>query len=159
MTFAQYKSEPPEVELVFSLHVDLGKPIDVGKVGPVGNRRVASVLGGTLEGPGLKGKILPGADYQIIRPDGFTELDAHYLVQLENGDLLYIKNRGMRHGPPEVLAKLNAGEKVDPSLIYFRTVISVETAAPALQWMAKTIFVCVGERLPNQVVFHVYRVN
>ena len=60
---------------------------------------------------------------------------------------------------PEILAKLNAGEKVDQSLIYFRTVISVETAAPALQWMAKTIFVCVGERLPNEAVIHVYRVN
>lgn len=157
--FAQSKSGPPKLDLAFDLHLELGKPVDVGKISSAGDRRVVAVLGGTLQGPGLKGKILPGADYQIIRPDGFTEIDAHYVVQMENGDLIYINNRGMRHGPPEVLAKLNAGGKVDQSQIYFRTVISVETAVPALQWMAKTIFVCVGERLPNEALIHVYRVN
>jgi hypothetical protein len=65
----------------------------------------------------------------------------------------------MRHGPPEVLKKLNAGEPVDQSLIYFRTIVSIETAAPALQWMQRTIFVCVGERFPNEAVIHVYRLN
>ena len=119
---AQSKPVPPKLEHVFDLHLQLGKPTDVGKVGPEGNRRVVPVLGGTLEGPGLKGKIQPGVDFQIIEPDGLTQLDAHYVVQLESGDLLYVTNRGMRHGPPEVLAKLNAGEKVDQSVIYFRTV-------------------------------------
>jgi hypothetical protein len=58
-----------------------------------------------------------------------------------------------------VLQKLAAGEKVDQSLIYFRTVVTVETAVPALQWMNRTIFVGKGERLPNQAVIHVFRVN
>ncbi len=159
VSLAQSKPTAPKLDLAFDLHLELGKPVDVGKIGSVGNRRVVSVLGGTLQGPGLKGKIQPGADYQIIRPDGFTEIDAHYVVQMENADLIYINNRGMRHGPPEVLAKLNAGEKVDQSLIYFRTVVDVETAAPSLQWMAKMIFVGVGERLPNEALIHVYRVN
>ena len=109
--------------------------------------------------PAQKGKILPGADYQIIHPDGLTEIDAHYVVQMENGDLLYVTNHGIRHGPAEVIRKLNAGEQVDQSLMYFRTVVSIETAAPALQWMTRTIFVCVGERLPNEAVIHVYRLN
>ena len=59
----------------------------------------------------------------------------------------------------EVLQKLAAGEKVDQSLIYFRTVVSVETAVPALEWMNRTIFVTKGERLPNEALIHVYRVN
>jgi hypothetical protein len=147
------------VEPAFDLHLELSKPIDVGQIGPAGARRVVNVLGGTLQGSGLKGKIMPGADYQIIHPDGLTEIDAHYVVQMENGDLLYVTNRGMRHGPAEVLRKLNAGEAVDQSLIYFRTVVSVETASPALQWMTRTIFVCAGERQPNEAVIHVYRVK
>src|SRR5713101_195893 len=140
------QAKPPKLDLAFELHLELGKPTDVGQIGPAGSRRIVPVAGGTLQGPGLKGKILPGADYQIIHPDGLTELDAHYVVQLENGDLLYITNRGVRHGPAEVLQKLNAGEKVDQSLIYFRTVVSVETAAEGLQWMNRTIFVTRGER-------------
>src|SRR6202035_3549579 len=148
----QPKSELPKLDAVFDLHLEVGKPIDVGRIGPAGVRRVVPVLGGTLEGSGLKGKILPGADYQIIQPDGLTEIDAHYVVQLENGDLLYVTNRGVRHGPAEVLQKLAAGGKVDQSLIYFRTVVTVETAVPALQWMNRTIFIAKGERLPNEAL-------
>jgi hypothetical protein len=122
-----------------------------------------TVLGGTLEGTGstasLRGKIMPGADYQIIRPDGFTEIDAHYVVQMDNGNLIYITNRGMRHGPPDLIAKLNAGQAVDQSKIYFRTVISIETAIKALDWMSRSILVSVGERQPAEAVIHVYRLN
>jgi len=155
----QSKTAPPTLDPVFDLHLQLGKPTDVGQIGPAGARRIVPVAGGTLEGPGLRGKILPGADYQIIHPDGLTELDAHYAVQMENGGLLYVNNRGVRHGPADVLQKLNSGQPVDQSLIYFRSVISIETAAPALQWMNRTIFVCKGERQPNEAVIHVYRLN
>jgi hypothetical protein len=38
---------------------------------PYGERRIINILGGTVEGPKLKGKILPGgADWQIVRADG-----------------------------------------------------------------------------------------
>jgi len=124
---------------------------------------VVNVLGGTLQGTGahasLKGKILPGADYQIIRPDGFTEIDAHYVIEMEGGDRIYVTNRGMRHGPPELIAKLNAGQAIDQSQIYFHTVITVETAAKALEWMSRSILVSAGERQPNEAVIHVYRLN
>ena len=59
---------------------------------------------------------------------------------------------------PEVLQKLNAGERVDQSLIYFRTAATIETAAPRLQWLARSVFVCVGERYPTEVVVRFYRV-
>lgn len=164
-SIAQSKMGPPKLDAVFDLHLQLGKPTDVGTVGPAGMRRIVPVAGGTLEGPGipggsaLKGKIQPGADYQIIRTDGVTELDAHYVVQLENGDLIYINNRGMRHGPADVIAQLNAGKQIDQSKIYFRSIISIETAAKSLDWMNKSIFVCIGERQPNEAVIHVYRLN
>jgi len=163
--FGQSKLPPPKLDAAFNLHLELGKPSDVGTVSAAGMRRVVPVTGGMLEGPGmpggaaLKGKILPGADYQIIRPDGLTEIDAHYVVQLESGDLIYVTNRGMRHGPPELLAKLAAGEKIDQTKIYFHTIIAVETAAKSLDWMNKSIFVSTGERLPNEAVIHVYRLN
>ena len=159
LMLGQSKPVRLKVEPVFYLHLQLSGPVDVGQTGPAGLRRIVSILGGSLQGPGLKGKIMPGADYQIVRADGLTEIDAHYVVQMESGDLLYVTNRGMRHAPAEVLRKLNAGEQVDQSQIYFRTVVSVETAAPALQWMTRTIFVCAGERQPNEAVIHVYRVN
>jgi hypothetical protein len=155
---AENKVAAPKLEHAFDLHLQLGKGIDVGVIGPAGSRRVASVTGGTVDGPSLKGKLLPGTDYQIIHPDGLTELDAHYVVQTDTGETLYVINHGIRHAPADVLKKMNSGEIVDPSLVYFRTMISVETAAPALQWMNRSLFVATGERLPTEAIIHVYRV-
>jgi hypothetical protein len=163
LLFAQSKLSAPKLDPVFDLHLQLAKPIDVGQTGTAGLRRVVNVLGGTLEGTSsaepLKGKILPGADYQIIRPDGFTEIDAHYVVQMDSGDLIYVTNRGMRHGPADLLAKLNAGEAIDQSKIYFHTIISVETAAKTLDWLSRSILVSAGERQPTEAIIHVYRLK
>ena len=160
---AQSQLPAPKLDSVFDLHLQLSKPTDVGQTLPAGLRRIVTVLGGTLEGTGsyasLKGKILPGADYQVIHPDGFTEIDAHYAVRMENGDLIYITNRGMRHGPADLIAKLNAGQAVDQSKIYFRTVVSIETAVKTLDWMNRSVLVSVGERQPAEAVLHVYRLN
>lgn len=158
ITGQQAAPPAPKLEFAFELHAEVGKPDEVGAV-PGGTRRVIPVLGGTFNGPGLKGKILPGgADHQLLQSDGFTQLEARYIIQTEQGEMIYVTNRGMRHGPADVLQRLNAGERVDPSLIYFRTAATLDTPAPRLQWMARSIFVCVGERYPTEVVVRFYRV-
>ena len=65
----------------------------------------------------------------------------------------------MRHAAPDVMEKLLAGQTVDPSLVYFRTVPRFETSAPDLQWLTRAIFVGVGERYPNEVVIRFYRLD
>lgn len=144
----------PQFEHAFDLKVQVGKPIEIGA-----RRRVVPILGGILEGSLLKAAVLPGgADYQIIHADGFTEADARYVAETESGDRIYVVNRGIRHGPPEVIVKLNAGEPVDPALIYFRTVPTFETAASRLQWLTRSIFIGIGERRPAEVAIRFYRV-
>jgi hypothetical protein len=158
VVLSQAAPPPPKLELAFELHAEVGKPDEVGVVAG-GTRRVIPILGGTFTGPNLKGKILPGgADHQLLQPDGFTQLEARYILQTEQNELIYVNNRGMRHGPPEVLQRLNRGERVDPNLIYFRTAATIETAAPRLAWMSRALFVCVGERYPTEVVVRFYRV-
>jgi hypothetical protein len=138
---------------VFDLRVQVGKPVEIGR------RRIVPILGGAFEGSGIKGTVLPGgADYQVIHPDGFTEADARYVLETDRGARVYVVNRGMRHGPPDAIAKLNAGEAVDPSLIYFRTVPTFETSAPELLWITRAVFIGVGERYPAEVVIRFFRV-
>ena len=97
--------------------------------------------------------MLPGgADWQIVRADGFTELDTRYTLETDKGQLIYVQNAGMRHAPPDVMQKLLAGEAVDPALVYFRTVPKFETSAPELQWLTRAIFIGTGERYPTDVV-------
>jgi len=144
---------PPKLEFAFELRAEVGTPVVLG------GRRMVPVGAGTFEGPSIKGKLRPGgADYQILHPDGFTEVDARYVLETDKGELIYVVNQGMRHGPADVIAKLNAGLAVDQSQIYFRTVPRFETASPDLQWLTRAVFVCVGERHPNGVVIQFYRV-
>jgi hypothetical protein len=94
----------------------------------------------------------------LIRADGFTDIDARYTLQTDSGDLIYVSNVGIRHAPPDVIRRLNAGEAVDQSQIYFRSVPRLETAAPQLQWLMRSIFIATGERYPNGVVIRFWRV-
>ena len=152
-------SRPPTLTYVMTLRVQVGTPLDVGQV-PRGRRRVIPILGGTFEGPTIRGKVLPGgADWQIVRADGLAELDTRYALQTDSGSLIYIQNAGIRHASPEVTKKLLAGEPVDPSQVYFKTVPIFETAAPELQWLTRAIFVGTGERMPTEVIVHVWRVE
>ena len=151
--------KPPALTHAFTLRVQVGAPMELGDV-PRGRRRIIPILGGTFAGPAIRGTVLAGgADWQIVRADGLAELDTRYTLRTDSGRLIYIQNAGIRHAPPDVTKKLLAGEAVDPSLVYFRTVPQFETSAPELQWLTRSIFVAVGERHPTEVVVHVWRVE
>jgi hypothetical protein len=153
---------PPAPPLVFAfeLRATVADPVVLGEV-PHGLRRIVAITGGTVRGPQLNGVVVPmsGADWQLIQPDGFSELDTRYTLRTERGELVYVQNVGIRHAPPEVMERLNAGQIVDPKLVYFRTVPKFETAAPDLQWLARSVFVGVGERSPNEVIVRFYRLE
>lgn len=150
--------EPPELEFAFELFAEVADPTVVGEM-PNGTRRIIDILGGEFEGPEVSGTLLPGgADWQLIRDDGFTEIDARYTLETDSGHLIYVTNVGIRHAPPDVMARLNAGESVDQSEIYFRAIPTFETDAPELEWMMNSLFVSTGERYPNGVVIRYWRV-
>jgi hypothetical protein len=152
-------AKAPVLTLAFTLHVQVGPPMEFGDV-PAGRRRVIPILGGTFDGPSLRGTVLRGgADWQIVQADGVAKLDTRYALQTHDGKLIYIQNAGVRHASAEATKKLLAGEPVDPSQVYFKTVPTFETAAPDLQWLTRSIFVGTGERYPNEVVIHVWRVE
>jgi len=144
-------STTPELEFAFEAVAEIGAPQDLGMM-PHGRRRIIPVLGGRFEGPQIRGRILPGgADWQILRADGSAELDARYTLETDRGALIYVANRGLRHGPPEVLEQLNAGQTVDPRLYYFRTVAQFESGAPECGWLLRSIFIGTAERYPDKV--------
>src|SRR5207248_8212904 len=150
----------PRLTLVYRLDAVLGEPLDLGGVSQ-GHRRIVPQIGGTFEGPDVKGKLLPGvsADWQIVLPDGTTIADIRYTLQTEDGVLLYVRSRGVRHGSAEVLARLARGEDVDASEYTFRTSTQIETAAPRLDWLNKGIFISVGGRQATGVIYETYLVE
>ena len=150
---------PPRLTFAFELRARVGSPIEVGQV-THGRRRIVPIEGGTIKGPMLNGTVPSGgADWQVIQADGFTELDTRYTVRTDKGEVVYVQNPGIRTAAPDVMQKLLAGQTVDPALVYFRTQPKFETSAPGLQWMAKSLFVGVGERYPTEVVIRFFKVE
>jgi len=149
---------PPALEHIATLHVLVGPPQEIGDT-PHGRRRVIPILGGTVAGPHLNGTILAGgADFQSIRSATYTDIHARYVIETTEGHRVYVENTGIRTGSAEDIAKIARGEKVDPSRIYFRSYPRFETAAPALSWLHKQIFVGTGARFPDHVELCFYRV-
>jgi hypothetical protein len=147
-----------QTRYVFSLAIKVGAPIVAGDFG-YGERRIIPILGGEVRGEGIKGTIFPhGADFQTIRPNGFTELEAKYAFEMDDGAIVYIENVGIRFGPKELLDRIANGDTVDPALIYFRSVPRFETGAEKYRWLMENLFIGVGARHPDRVEIEVHQV-
>jgi hypothetical protein len=85
-------------------------------------------------------------------------MHARYIIQTDSGTRIYIDNSGLRHGPADVMARLNRGESVDPSLIYFRSTPRFETTDKDYRWLASHIFAATGTRHPDRVELTVYQI-
>jgi len=146
----------PTLEPVADFSLQVAAPTEVG-VTALGQRRVIPILSGTVRGPRLNGRILPGgADFQLIVGPTMAKLDARYVLETDGGDLVFVQNSALRVAPPEVTARLLRGEPVDPALVYFRCAPSFETAAPSLAWINERMFVGTGVRRPDEVQISVW---
>ncbi|MDP6690158.1 MAG: DUF3237 domain-containing protein [Alphaproteobacteria bacterium] len=148
-----------KTEFLFELAAELARIRDLGRT-PMGNRRIAELAGGTFEGPKLRGRILPaaGGDWLLIRPDGVFQLDVRVTLETDDGALIYMTYRGLRHGPDDVMAKVNAGEDVDPSAYYFRTAPFFETGSEKYAWLNNIVSVAIGRRHSKGPAYRVFEV-
>lgn len=151
--------QTPGLLHVADLVVRIAEPIEIGRI--AGNlRRVIPIAGGDVLGPRIRGKVLPiGADFQLMRADGVSDLQARYVINTEDGHFIYVENTGVRYGPSDLMEKLRRGEPVDPALIYFRTTPRFETAAPGYEWLMRNLFICSGARFPDRVEMRFFQIT
>lgn len=149
----------PALEFVYELNAGLAAPVSVGDT-PEGTRRIIPIGGGSVEGPLIRGKLIGGgADWQLARADGVTVVDATYAIQTDDGVVIQIRNRGLRHGPVDVMAALVRGDEVDPFSYYFRTAPEFSAPAGRYEWLNRSIFVCSGARYRVSITLWVWRVT
>ncbi len=144
--------------LLFVLRLEVHKPQVIGQTpGPF--RRIGVISGGTFKGDRLSGHILEGgSDWQTIRTDRATTLNVRIVLQTEDDALIGMKYRGIRHGSPEAMARIDRGEIVDPSTYYLRIAPLFQTAAPRYDWLNRVISVGLGHRDADGVVYSVFEV-
>ncbi|HZL30950.1 MAG TPA: DUF3237 domain-containing protein [Pseudolabrys sp.] len=146
-------------EPIFTIHAELAGTMNLGAT-PYGERRIIDIVGGTVSGRKLNGRVLPGgADWQIIRADGAADIQARYTIESEAGHRILVSSEGLRHGPPAVLEALARGDKVDPSLYYFRTLMRFETSGADVEWMNRILAIARGQREARAVRLDVYEVE
>jgi hypothetical protein len=138
----------PRTELAYEAIVDVGDLMPLGR-GPLGERRLIPILGGSFQGPLLRGEVLPGgADRQLVRPDGLRLLDAFSEMQTSDGAVITVRNSArIRDGAPGALPvyafstlEITAPEGPHDWLNQFVFVGTVRTLRPARQAVLVSVY-------------------
>lgn len=124
----------PGLRLAWTAEVQIGDKRDLGH-GPLGQRFLVPILGGSFAGPGLCGRVLGGgADRQWLRPDGVREFNALYDMEADDGSVITVHNRVLIDGE-------------DPRTRYARSVVRVQISAGAHAWLMRRVLVGTLESL------------
>jgi hypothetical protein len=144
---------------LFTITIKLHPIQELGDT-PAGNRRVVPVSGGNFRGERLRGEILPyaGSDLLLGRTDGSFQQDVRMVLRTDDGALILMTYRGVRHASREISARMARGEPVSPSDYYLRTTPFFETSSPELAWLNKIVAVGIGERRPDGVIYEVFEI-
>ena len=143
---------------LFVMRLDVRKLLIVGAT-PGAYRRIGVVPGGSFEGERLSGEVLDvGSDWQTVRNDGATTLNVRLVLKTMDDALICMTYHGVRHGPPDVVERIEKGEVVDPTSYYFRINPLFETAAAKYNWINRVVGVGLGHRSPDGPIYSVFEV-
>ena len=139
---------------------EVGAAVSLGAPAKHGERRFVPIMRGSAQGPELNGELLEGGvDWQLQRADGATEINAHYVIRTPDGALIEVQSDGLRHGPPEVMARLARGESVPAQDYSFRTQVRLTTGHPNWLHLNKVMALAVGRREPTRVLLDFWRIG
>lgn len=144
---------------LFTITIELQPTIEMGDT-PHGKRRIFSVSGGKFAGDKIRGTIMPviGSDLLLVRADGSAQQDVRMLLQTDDGALVLMTYRGVRHASDEVNTRVARGEQVSSTDYYLRTAPFFETSSARYSWINKIVTIGVGERRPDSVVYEVFEI-
>lgn len=145
---------------LFTVTMRLAPTLELGHT-PAGKRRVFTVTEGEFVGDRLRGKVLPegGSDLLLERADGSAQQDVRLILRTDDGAMIVMTYRGVRHASAEVNDRMARGENVSPSDYYLRTVPFFETSSTQYGWLNRIISVAMGERQPDSVRYEVFEIQ
>ena len=147
-------------EFLFVLTMQTGGRITVGDA-TYGNRIIAPIEGGEFEGPALKGKVLSGGDWLLIRDNGCRVLDVRVALETDDGHPVYMTYGGRWMADPLRQTRVFARETshlVDPSEYYLRAIVQFEAGDERYRWLNDILAVGVGRRIEGGVRYAVHRI-
>lgn len=146
-----------DFRLLMTLEVTVVGAQKIGAV-PLGTRTNAPITGGHFDGPRLRGRVVGGGDWTLLRSDGVLELDLRVTLETDDHALIHMASFGLRHGPADVIAALARGERVDPSTYYFRTLPRFDTGHAKYAFLNRIRAVSTGDRRAEGPIYTVYEI-
>lgn len=143
---------------LFAMRLQVQKLQVIGDT-PGAFRRIGVILGGSFEGDRLSGEVLEGgSDWQTVRSDGSTTLNVRLVLRTTDDALIGMTYQGVRHGPTDVMDRIEKGEVVDPASYYFRINPVFEIASAKYDWINRTLAIGTGHRQANGPIYNVFEV-
>ena len=145
------------VEHLFDMHVDL-EPVQPIAT-PVGTRMTFIASGGVIDGPRLRGELLPGGgDWLLVGSDQIGRVDVRATIRTHDGALVHYEARGIIKIPGDGVARLAAGEVLPFAETYVRTTPKFETADERYAWLSEVVAVGYNILSPNHIDYRIYQV-
>jgi len=150
----------PQFEFAFTIALKLTgahyiKPSSMGAT-----RAAVYAAEGTVEGPSIKGRVIPmsGGDFPLVRPNGVIDFDARYLLELDDGTIVYLQSRGYRWAKSDEIAERMArNEPADHDDYYMRVSTKFDVPEGPHDWLGKYIFVGIAEKVPHGNFIHYFK--
>ena len=158
MTISTFDGFEPKLEHIFDIHIDLEPPQIIGQT-PAGVRQVYVVKGGTVDGPRVKGELLPGGgDWGTLRPDGAIQLDVRATIRTDDGALIYHYYGGITADVLKVAGRIFGGEDVPLSEYYSYITPQFQTSAEKYEWLNRVVAIGRGKVVAGAVEYRVWAV-
>ena len=135
---AQQPASQLETEYLMELLLDGDPQIDTG------HTRIAPLSGGTFNGPGLRGTVLPGGADWITQVSGHNSLDVRITLLTDDGEYIYMTYKG-------ILARSDAG-------LYWRVAPFFNTASEKYDWLNHIVTVGKNKNVEGKIAYDIWRV-
>lgn len=131
-------------------------------IGPTaeGIRAIFPIAGGEVDGPRLRGKVLPGGgDWLSLRTDGVAVLDVRITLESHDGALIYVSYGGVGDFGADGYAKFLKGEL--PPTLRIRATPRFQTGDPRYAWLNRLQCLAIGEAdfTRPRIAYDLYAVN
>jgi len=150
----------PRFEFAMTVTINLGKAYWVQPSAYGWQRAGVYLESGTVEGPNIKGIVIPGSggDWPWVRSDGVIDFDARYMLRTDDDAVIYLQSRGYRWGPKDIMDKMARREEVPLDSYYMRVAPKFDAPAGKYEWMNRYVFVGVAEKTPAGNAIHYFKV-
>jgi hypothetical protein len=149
----------PRMEYAFTISIELSKPYWIRPSARGDTRAAIYAVSGKVEGPRLNGTVVPmsGGDYPLARDNGVIDFDARYLLEADDGAIIYLQNVGYRWAKnDEIAKKMSSNEDVGFDDYYMRVTPRFDAPAGPHEWMSRHVFVGVAEKVPGANRIHYF---